>query len=86
MVILNQAKTSEVTLRVVLESEIHGREYFDHYDDMTEIIEAVRALVKSASDEAAHDGIERAVAVAIIPKVNYGDHDGYGFGLEPEVS
>jgi hypothetical protein len=86
MVILNQAKNNELTLRVVLESEIHGREYFDHYDNMTEVIEAVRVLVKSASDEAANDGIERAVTVAIVPKDNYGDENGYGFGLEGEAS
>jgi hypothetical protein len=86
MVILNQAKTSELTLRLVLESEIYGREYFDNYDNMTEVIEAVSALVKSASDEAALDGIERAVTVAIVPKVNYGDDNGHGFGLLRENS
>ncbi len=86
MIMLNQAKSSEVTLRVVLESEIHGREYFDNYDNMTEVVEAVSALVKSASDEAGLDGIERAVTVAIVPKINYGDENGYGFGLEREDS
>ena len=36
MVILNKGTLDEVTLRVVLESELHGREYFDHYDTLAE--------------------------------------------------
>jgi hypothetical protein len=81
MVVLNQGKTTEVTLRVVLESSFHGREYFDDYDNTREIIEAVKRLVKSACDETANDGIERTVSVAIVPKANYGDESGYGFGI-----
>jgi hypothetical protein len=84
MVVLNQGKRTEVTLRVVLESDLHGREYFDDYDNNREIIEAVERLVKSACDETANDGIERSVSVAIVPKANYGDESGYGFGIGSE--
>ncbi len=82
MVVLNRGKTSELTLRVALESEVHGREYFDSYDNMKEVMQAVELLVKSAIDETAHDRIERAVSIAIVPKANYGDDEGYGFGLQ----
>jgi hypothetical protein len=81
MVVLNSGKATELTLRVVIESVDCGREFFDDYDNTTEIIEAVGRLVKSACLEAAKDGIERTVAVAIVPKSQYGDEDGYGFGL-----
>ncbi len=84
MVVLNEGKSTELTLRVVLESDVHGREYFDGYDKTREIIETVERLVKSACDEAANDGIERTVSIAIVPKANYGDESGYGFGLGPD--
>jgi hypothetical protein len=81
MVVVNQGKNTEVTLRVVLESDLHGREYFDDYENSREIIEAVERLMKSACEEAVNDGIERTVSVAIVPKANYGDESGYGFGI-----
>jgi len=81
MVVLNQGKASELTLRMVLESELHGREYFDNHDSLSEMVEALGRLVENASDEAARDGIERAVSIAVVPKTNYGDDSGYGFGL-----
>lgn len=81
MVILNEGRANEVALRVVLESDASGREYFDDYDTTKEIVKALGRLVNSASKEAAHDGIERIVALAIVPKANYGDPVGYGFGL-----
>jgi hypothetical protein len=84
MVVLNKGKTTEVTLRVVLESDVHGREYSDDYDSTREIIKAVERLVKSACDKAAHDAIERTVSIAIVPKGNYGDESGYGCGLRPD--
>lgn len=83
VVILNEGKITEVRLRVVLESDAYGREYFDDYDNIGEIMDAVERLVKSAGDEAANDRIERTVSIAIIPKARYGDQTGHGFGLEP---
>lgn len=85
MVILNQSTPDEVTLRLVLESEIHGREYFDHYGTMTELLAGLRRLLKRAAKEASKDGIERIVAVAVVPADFYGgddDESGYGFGLD----
>jgi hypothetical protein len=85
MVVLKQGTSEEVTLRLVLESEIHGREYFDHYDTMAELLGAHRRLLKQAAKGAAKDGIERIVAIAIVPADHYGgddDESGYGFGLD----
>jgi hypothetical protein len=85
MVIMKQGTPDEVTLRLVLESEVHGREYFDHYDTMSELLAGLRRLLKRAAQEASKDGIERIVAVAIVPADSYGgddDESGYGFGLE----
>ena len=85
MVILKQGTPDEVTLRVVLESELHGREYFDHYDTLSELLAGHRRLVKRTAQEASKDSIERIVAVAIVPADYYGgddDESGYGFGLD----
>ena len=85
MVILNKGTLDEVTLRVVLESELHGREYFDHYDTLAELLAGHRRRVKRAAKESAKDNIERIVAVAIVPADYYGEDDdesGYGFGLD----
>jgi hypothetical protein len=81
MVILNEGQTSEFSLRLVLESEVHGREYFDSCADTAEILEAVNRLVRSASEETTRDGVERVVSVAIVPKSNYGDECSYGAGI-----
>ena len=83
MVFVNQGKPTEFALRVVVESEIYGREYFDHCADTPEILETVSRLVKHAADETAQDGIERLVSIAIVPKASYGDECGYGFGIWP---
>lgn len=81
MLTLNRGTKNEVTLRVVLESEECGREYFDHCDSIDEMVEAVKRLVQSSADCAADDGIERVVGIAVVPKSEYGNDDGYGFGL-----
>ena len=83
MVVLNEGRDNEVALRVVLESDPHGREYFDNYDNPDEILQAVARLVKSSASEASQDGIERVVSVAIVPKTQFNDESGYGFGLFP---
>ena len=81
MVVLNEGKKSEVTLRVVLESAVFGREYFDGIDDDAELFETVKRLVKRCGEESARDGIERVVSIAIVPRDTYGDESGYGFAL-----
>jgi|GEM_PF-5317620 len=85
MVVLNQGTPEEITLRLVLESELHGRDYFDHYDTMAELFAGLRRLLKRAAKEASKDSIERIVALAIVPVDSYGGDDdelGYGFGLD----
>src|SRR5437867_4218077 len=81
MVILNENTENEISLRVVLESERYGREYFDHADDIKELLDIVERLVKDCLEAAGDDHIERTVAIAIVPKSNYGDECGYGFDL-----
>jgi hypothetical protein len=81
IVLLNEGTANEVALRVVLDSEPTGREYFDEYDSVEELIQAAERLVKNACKLAVHDGIERIISVALVPKANYGDMSGYGFGL-----
>jgi hypothetical protein len=84
MVVLNKGTSDEITLRVVLESEIHGREYFDDFNTLAELFAGHRRLAKQAVKQAAKDGIERIVAVAVVPADFYGgddDESGYGFGL-----
>jgi len=55
------------TLRVFMESEPYGREYFDGYDSLTEQLQAVERLTNNASELAAQDGIERIVGVVVVP-------------------
>ena len=82
MIIKAPAKNQEeVTIRVALESEAFGREYFE-YDNWEETAEAVVRLGKRAAEESAKDGIERQVTVAVVPETCYGYDDGYGYGLE----
>jgi hypothetical protein len=54
-------------LCLVLESEPHGRESFDHYVDIHEMLAALYRLLISASGFVARDGIERIVGIAISP-------------------
>ncbi len=82
MVTLNTGTDREVAVRGALESEALGREFFDNYDSLDEIVAAVRRLVESSAERTSEHGMERVVAVAIVPKTSYGDESGYGFGLE----
>lgn len=82
MLTLNGGTTNEVTLRVVLESEECGREYFDHFDSLDEMVDAVRRLVESSVGCAKDDGIERLVGIAVVPKSEYENDAGYGVGLD----
>jgi hypothetical protein len=76
---INEGTEQEVTLRVVIESVEQGREYFDQYESVIDMIRAVKGIVERAIREG--DGFERIVGIAIVPKANYGDEDGYGFDL-----
>jgi hypothetical protein len=54
-------------LCVILESSRHGRECFDHYADVHEMLVAVYRLLESSMECFARDGIERTVGIAILP-------------------
>lgn len=82
MLTINTGTENEVTLRVVLESEQCGREYFDSADDFDEMLEAVKRLVEGSSECATDDGIERLVGIAVVPKSEYGNESSYGFDLD----
>lgn len=82
MVVINQGEENEVSMRLVLESEPHGREYFDHHDTLAELFESLKRLVTDSASAAADDGIERLVGVAVVPKSAYGSESGYGYGLD----
>jgi hypothetical protein len=75
---LNSGTSGEITLRVVLESEGQGREFFDHHDTLDEMLDTIRNLI----DSAVLDPSERLVGIAVVPVSEYGSEDGYGFGLE----
>ena len=55
------------SLCVILESEPYGRETFDHYSDLDEMLEAVERMVQTSLDNTAADGIARTVGITIIP-------------------
>ena len=82
MLTINAGTKNEVTLRVVLESEECGREYFDGHDSIDDMLAAVRRLAESSSECAADDGVERVVGIAVVPKTMYGYESGYGFDLD----
>ena len=75
--ILKQDTPNETTLRVVLESDQHGREYFDHYESLDEMLEGIRRMVESSLP----DGVERLIGIAVVPRQHNGDESGYGYGL-----
>ena len=77
-VTFNQGEFNEITLRLVLQSDDYGREYFDHHDTVDEMFESIRNVI----DLAAQDGCERLVGIAVVPFGEYGSEAGYGFGLE----
>ncbi len=62
-------------LRLLLESDLHGREYFDHYPHFDAMLAAVRRLVQSSIEHAARDGIERTVGIEIISPSDPEDSD-----------
>lgn len=82
MLVFNKGRDNEVTVRVVLESEEHGREYFDEYDTVEECGAAVIRLANNALR--LDDGVSRQISVVIVPKSEYGDESGYGFDLGSE--
>lgn len=53
------------TLCLVLDSEPHGRESFDHYYDLDDMLAAVKRLVRNSQEQTAVDGVERTVGIAI---------------------
>lgn len=84
MLTINKGKDNEVTLRVYLESDFYGREYFDSYDSLRECIAAVARLVRSSLQQTQKDGIARQVGIAVVPPSEYGSEVGFGFGIEGE--
>ena len=81
MLTLKKGK-NEVAVRVFLESEAYGREFFDSYESLEECTAAVARLTASCLKESQKDGIARQVGIAIVPESEYGSEDGYGFGIE----
>ncbi len=77
-------KRGEIAVRVYLESDLHGREFFDEYDSVDDCAAAVARLTVSAIKETLRDGVARQVGIAVVPKGEYGWSDGYGDGLDDE--
>ncbi|QDT48878.1 hypothetical protein Pan258_29250 [Symmachiella dynata] len=75
---LNPGTSNEFTLIVVLESEGHGREFFDHHETLDEMLDTIKQVINTAI----LDPCERLVGIAVVPVSEYGSDDGYGFGLE----
>lgn len=85
MFTIKKGKTkNEVTVRVYLESDLHGREFFDGYDSVDECAAAVARLTASALKETQADGVARQVGIAVVPKCEYGQEDGYRAGIDDE--
>ncbi len=82
MLILNQGEDTEVAVRVFLESDCYGREFFDGYDTLRECAAAVARLARSCVKETQADGVARQVGIAFVPPSEYGSEDGYGVGIE----
>src|SRR4051812_47557002 len=79
--IVNKSKSNEVSLRLVLESEPAGREYFDQHKTLDELFQAHRELTKEALKATKKDCRQRLVLIAIVPKADYGEDADYGYGL-----
>lgn len=84
MLTFKTAKQNEIAVRVYLESDLHGREYFDGYDDIKECAAAVARLTASAIEETLKDRQGRQIGIAVVPKAEYGLPDGYGDGIDDE--
>ena len=57
MLKIKNDELSEVTIRVFLESETYGREFFDNYDSLDECVQAVARLVESAVKRTQQDDV-----------------------------
>ena len=75
---LNPGTSNEIALRVVLESEGHGREFFDHHETLDEMLDTIKQII----DSAVLNPCERLVGIAVVPVSEYGNNDSYGVGLE----
>jgi hypothetical protein len=84
MLTVKTGKKNEVDVRVFLESDLYGREFFDGYESLGECAEAVARLVGSSLKQTQQDGIARQVGIAIVPRAEYGSTDGYGDGIDGE--
>jgi hypothetical protein len=82
MLKIKKRKHQEITVRVFTESEAFGREFFDSYESIEECAEAVARLAASSIEETQQDGVARQIGIAVVPKSEYGDPDGFGFGIE----
>jgi hypothetical protein len=82
MLTIKKGKKNEVTVRVFIESDLYGREYFDAHDSLNECAAAVARLVTAAVKEAQVDGTARQVGIALVPRSEYGSPDGYGEGID----
>lgn len=71
MLTINRGQRTEVTLRVFLESDEFGREYFDSNDTIEECLAAVARLTASALEATQEDGIARQIGIAIAPSSDY---------------
>lgn len=77
-------KQSEIAVRVYLESDAFGREFFDDYDNLDDCATAVARLTASALKETQADGVARRVGIAVVPEAEYGEPGGYGDGIDDE--
>lgn len=84
MLTFKAGKKNEIAVRVYLESDVHGREFFDEYGSLDECAEAIGRLTASAIEETQRDGVPRQVGIAVVPEADYGEPDGYGFGIDAE--
>ena len=74
--IVNQGTEKEVAVRVVLESDEFGREYFD-YGSLDRCLGGLVRVVNKSIKCAGQDGVQRVVGIAIVPRECYGDEAGY---------
>lgn len=71
----------QVAVRIVLQSDEHGREFFDHYVTPKQMAAALRRLTRQAIKAAENDGVSRIVGVAIVPKSEFGMSGSYGHDM-----
>jgi hypothetical protein len=62
MLIFNTGQENETAVRLLLESEPHGREYFDGADSLEDMLASLKRLINDCVAAAADDGIERFVS------------------------